>query len=243
MPITAAQTAAFFTGQDQMGIPAATVARMAMEGLVTVSDLADFDKDSLHQMADNLRRPGGRVPDPNAPAPANAGDPVPTIPTPPFVFGAKSQKRILVATDLVRYYDATGRALTEANMQWNPVMKNFELQCKALKDKKDKDPPEVPKISKALPVIKWTEAFKDHLARRIGVRTVPLSYVIRAAEAVPGATPALTAGQPHSTEHGSVEGELVARASHTHSLFRNDNATVYHYLEKATRSTMYAASI
>jgi len=40
-------------------------------------------------------------------------------------------------------------------------MKNFEIQWKALKGKKEDDQPEVPKISKALPVIKWTEAFQD----------------------------------------------------------------------------------
>jgi hypothetical protein len=41
----------------------------------------------------------------------------------------------------------------------------------------------------------------------------------------------------------SVIGELVARASHKHALFRDDKASVYHYLEEATRTTAYAASI
>jgi hypothetical protein len=41
----------------------------------------------------------------------------------------------------------------------------------------------------------------------------------------------------------SVTGELVARASHKHALFRDDKASVYHYLEEATRTTAYAASI
>jgi hypothetical protein len=40
-----------------------------------------------------------------------------------------------------------------------------------------------------------------------------------------------------------VEAELIARSSHQHPLFRGDNANVYHYLEEATRSTSYAASI
>jgi hypothetical protein len=33
-------------------------------------------------------------------------------------------------------------------------------------------------MTKALPIVKWTEAFKDHLHRVIGVRTVPLACVI-----------------------------------------------------------------
>ena len=221
-----------------MGIPHATVVQMDAEGITTVDDLADFDKDSLQQLADNLRRPGGRVADPNPNA-----DPGATIPTPSFVFGAKSQKRLSVACDLVRYYQTVGRDLTAANIQWNQVMRNFEIQWKALKTKKDEDPPDVPKITKSLPIIKWTEAFQDFLNRVIGVRVTPLYYVIRTEADVPAAVPPLAPNQPHSIEHGSVEAELVARASHTHALFRDDNASVYHHSEEATRATVYAASI
>ena len=60
---------------------------------------------------------------------------------------------------------------------------------------------------------------------------------------VPGPAPTLAPNQPHSTEHGSVEGELIARASHTLALFRDDNSVVYYQLEEAIRGTSYAASI
>ena len=163
--------------------------------------------------------------------------------TPAFTFGVKSQKQLLAATNLVKYYVATGRDLTGGNLQWDTVMKNFEIQWKALRAKKEEDMPEVPKISKALPVIKWTEAFQDFLAKVVGVHTIPLSYAIMAGADVPAATPALAPSQPHSMEHGSVKDKLVARASHTHALFHDDNATVYHHLEEATHSTFYAASI
>ena len=58
-------------------------------------------------------------------------------------------------------------------------MSNFEIQWKALKDRKDEDDPDVPTITKALPIIKWTEAFQDFLHRAIGARMIPLAYVIR----------------------------------------------------------------
>ena len=158
MVLTAAQTTAFFEDVAQMGIPNNTVVQLQAEGITTVDDLDDFDKDSLQQLADNLRHPGGRVPDPNPNATPGA-----TIPMPSFVFGAKSQKRLLVACHLVQYYNTVGQAMTAANMQWNTVMRNFEIQWKALKDRKDDEEPDVPKILKALPVIKWTEAFEDYL--------------------------------------------------------------------------------
>ena len=123
-------------------------------------------------------------------------------------------------------------------------MKNFEAQWKALKErKKNEDSPDVPKITKALPIMKWTEAFPDFLRQIIGVRMIPLIYVIRTEVVVPAAAPALENNQPHSTEHGSVESELIARASHTNPLYRDDNGKVYFYLEEATRATVYAASI
>ena len=221
-----------------MGIPNATVVQLVQDGISTVSDLADFNKNTLQQVADNLRRPGGRIPDPAVGAAVGA-----TIPTPPFVFGAKSHQRLLAACEIVRYYETTGRALTAGNITWTTVVKNFDIQWQALRGRKDGESPEVPKITKALPIIKWTQAFTDYLHRKIGARMIPLAYVIREDVAVPAVAPALVAGQPHSEMHGSVEGELIARASHTHALYRDDNSDVYFKLEEATRSTSYAASI
>ena len=217
-----------------MGIPHETVIQLQQEGIVIVDDIADFDKDTIEQLAANLRRPAGRVPDPNQDGA--------TIPTPPFVFGAKSQTRLMTAAKLVRYYETVARLITLSNMTWGSAVKNFAVQWKALEDKKKDDAPDVPLITKALPVIKWTEAFRDYLHRRIGARTIPLAYVIRNDPNVP-AIGAIAAGKPHSEEHGSIEDELIARATHTHALYREDNSSVYYLLEEATRSTSYAASI
>ena len=140
MPLTAAQTTAFFEQDTQMGIPHATVVQLQQEGITIADDLIDFDKDIIGQIAANLRRPAGRVPDPNPNAAPGA-----TIPTPPFVFGAKSQTRLVTAAQLLRYYEEVGRATTPGNIQWATVMKNFAAQWKALKDKKKADEPEVPK--------------------------------------------------------------------------------------------------
>jgi hypothetical protein len=237
MVFTMAQTTAFFEAADQMGMPADTREQLANEGIDSVSDLSDFDKDTLTQVADNLRRPGGRIanPDPNAPPGA-------TIAQPPFVFGAKTQKRLLAACDMVRYYEMIARELSASNMRWDPVIKNFTQQWKALKDRKDGEAPEVPKITKTLSIIKWTEAFTDFLHRKIGVRMVPLAYVVREV-VIPLAPPPLATNLPYCEQHGSVEGELIARASHAHPLFRDDNSAVYYLLEEATRGTSYAPTI
>ena len=193
-----------------------------VEGIDTADDLAEFDKTSIEAVAHNLRRPA-------------AGN--------PLVFGAKSQKRLIIACDLVRFYETVGRPLTVANLQWNTVMKNFEIQYSAIKEKKKEDAPDTPKITKGLNVMKWSESFQDYLFRCIGSRLIPLAYVIRGEEVVDPVLPNLEIGQPHSSVYGSVEAELIARASHGHPLFRDDNAAVYFKMEEATRGTSFAASI
>ena len=65
MVVTAAQTTGFFSEPGQMALPAATRIVIAQEGLEDLADLVEFDEQSLKQITDNLRHPGGRVPDPN----------------------------------------------------------------------------------------------------------------------------------------------------------------------------------
>ena len=65
MVVTTAQTTAFFENPDQMGIPHVTVIQLQVEGITGIQDLVDIDKDTLQQLADNLRKLAGHVPDPN----------------------------------------------------------------------------------------------------------------------------------------------------------------------------------
>ena len=47
MVLTAAQTTAFFESPEQMGIPHTTMVSMQQEGIQSVADLTDFEKQSL----------------------------------------------------------------------------------------------------------------------------------------------------------------------------------------------------
>ena len=153
MVITAAETTAFFSEPGQMALPAATRIAIAQEGLEDLADLVEFDEQSLIQITDNLCRPGGRVPDPNPNASAGM-----TIPTPAFVFGAKSQLCLKAACDISRYYETIRHDLRSGNMRWNPVIKTFTEHWNSLTARKDSTNPEVTKISKNLHIMKWTEA-------------------------------------------------------------------------------------
>ena len=88
--LTNAQRTTFFTDPENLGIPAATLAQMANDGIATENDLLDFDEKSIKQIGENLRRPPGEG-------------------AVPFVFGAKSQTRLTHACDIMRFYQATGQ--------------------------------------------------------------------------------------------------------------------------------------
>ena len=70
-----------------------------------------------------------------------------------------------------------------------------------------------------------------------------LAYVIRSNVDVPPKATPLQANQPHSEQHGSVQAELVARASHMYVLYHDDNSVAYYHLEQAMCRTTYVASI
>ena len=143
----------------------------------------------------------------------------------------------------MKYYATVGRPLKAANVQWFHVMKNFVKQWQSLEERKEEDDPETTTITKELPIMKWVEAFEDHLERCIGIRCIPLSYVVRDEVAAPMPITAAAPGQAYTLEHGSLEADLVARASHSHGLFRTDKKEVYFKIEEATRATIYADSI
>ena len=59
------QFSLFFEADNQMAIPNVTVVQLVNEGISEVTYLLYFDKDNLQKISDNLRCPGGRVPDAN----------------------------------------------------------------------------------------------------------------------------------------------------------------------------------
>ena len=107
MVLTNASIDTFFTNAKQMALPARIALKLREEGIWSPADLLEFDTKSMSQIADNLRRPGGRVADPN--------DTSTTIAIPPFVFSTKSQQQLNIACKVVRFYEMIGHTLTAPN--------------------------------------------------------------------------------------------------------------------------------
>ena len=187
----------------------------------------------LQNIQDILRRPGGIIPYPIYVPPVLMPVPAPifpTVPTPPFIFGAKSQKRLQVACDLIRFYETVGRLITASNVQWNPQMKNFAEQWKALTMRKDKSAPKIPKISKALPVIKRVKTFRNHLNRYLGVRKIHIAYLTFPYVGVTGVVPPQDSGQPYSADNGfAIRGFDLPRLTHPQTVLQRQPDSIPQY--------------
>eukprot|EP00957_Ditylum_brightwellii_P132104 10071869-Ditylum_brightwellii.AAC.1 len=100
-----------------------------------------------------------------------------------------------------------------------------------------------PKDHRGLPIMQWVDVFDDFLHRKIGVKTIPLSYVTRATALASRTASDHKDDLPHGEEFDSIEEELTAQASHTHPLYHEDNAAVYYCLEEAVQGTQYVLSL
>ena len=223
-PFTPALITAWFEDDANMGLANRTRVALVAEGIEEPSDLVDFkDLDTIYA---NLRKPPKIV----GPAARNGA----LIDQAAFVVSAKSKMRLDTALKAVKYYAETSRPLDSVSMTW-ATLRNFEIENSALLERKDDTEGPVPKLDKNLAVTKWLESLKIHLMSVIGKRGIPLYYVVRPESAVAVAPPPLLPDQAYSEEHGSVENELIARASHTHALWKVDNRMVFDIIERATR--------
>ena len=80
---------------------------------------------------------------------------------------------------------------------------DFKHQWEVL-EKKAKVTADPPKITKNFSVMKWSEAMSNHLSLKIGLRMMPLSYVVREKLETDSAFSPQDEGKPHSMKHGSV---------------------------------------
>ena len=260
MTLTALQRTNFFTAGVQMGLSGAQRTALANEGLVTEADFIDFKEDEIKTAFKNMRSSIPGVPGvPGIPEQVNAEGNVilPAVPAIAPIPGyqaipipARCASRILVASIAWNYYHETGRASSQNNMHFQSTLRNFKTEWDAIITLSKQAPPKIPVLSKTNPPLRWSESFKNVCYNTFGVRTVPLSYIIREkTDVVPetGTDAAVTydpcvPDKAHGSS-GSVLDDLIHRTSHTHPLYKQDNATVFTMIEEAARGTHFSNTI
>ena len=234
-PLTALQLTTIFEDAEYLALTNRTRLKLVEEGIERPEDLAQFDSKAMEQIRKSLLHPAGRVVDPE--------DEDRTIPTPPFVIGAKSLQRMMAMADLVRFYQTIGRELTIGNLRCSTIAEHFSKEWSCLTEKRKATPGDVPRYTKDMGILRWLEAFNTFLSFTIGTRNIPLSYVVRANVVPQEELPRLEDGRPYSRGSINIHNDLIEFATHEDARFSEDNRMVYGFLEEATRTSSYASML
>ena len=205
------------------------VNRITYKGITSYESLADFDKDSLKELARNCRETiPAVVEDLAAGVQAEAA-------VPGAVISTQSLVHLRVASKAVKYYQFIRRTTDGTNLHYNNVLADFRIAYEAYEQLKEQDSPDAPDVKesdKEKRVIKWAPVFLDCMSRTFGVKG-PLAYVLRPTVEVTPKADDLLEPNSYYSESGSLQQELINRLSHGDALYKSDNKSVYMLIKKA----------
>ena len=223
--------------RDVIGIPDPRERREAVQeqGLGVLTDFLEFDKEAIEVLCSSVRKPGGTIPNPDI---GNLGAPA-AIPNPGYSIPAICEKRLIAASYTAKLYDMIGRAITSDTMSRERI-KKFETHRILMED--HEDPEKLQVVSKSFGIIRAMDMVPSHLRDRLGVRKIPLSYVIRE-NANPGNAPLPAIDQPTSENYNSITEELIYYAPHHGDEYVEDNAKVFQILQDMVTGTSFESSV
>ena len=215
------QTITFFN--DVIMANAVTQLRLADEGITTVADLFHYEDEMIDQVVRNLRKPNGDDVDEDGAV----------VAIPAVAVSAITVDRFKKFAKAIRWFADVSRPINPEAMSVSVAL-ILDKALDSLLDKRKNDSSSVPKYDpKTISLLLHHDLMVEFFAKKIGTRGYPLAYVLRS-DAVPSLNPSpLLPNRPYSQEHGSVSNESIARVSHDHPLFSDDNAEVQEYLEEA----------
>jgi hypothetical protein len=178
------------------------------EGLDTFDAFLDFSKDDIKTLCNSIRKPGGMIAAVGlGAATVNNGLHVPAI----------AETRLAWAAYAAQYYNMIARPINAATMSWNYIQ-----HFNSLKEERDNHtPPEtMQKLSSKITIMKWINLFEEHLSSVLGVRKVPLQYIIRdnvvPIDIADDPLPVGEGSPPYSSRYDSFHDEMIHRTSHNH---------------------------
>ena len=182
MPLTTLYHTHFFTAAIQMGLSETQhlASLLAAQGLNTVDDFIDFDKDELDQALKNMHT---SIPSITAVEAITNVDGVITIPAepavpeiPPIIIPAKSAHRLEVASIAWHNFTDISHSITSANMHYNNTLKNFHIEWKAISSMAAASFSDVPCIMKNNPPLLFTDTFMVYCLNTFGYELLLLLH-------------------------------------------------------------------
>lgn len=239
-------------GANQAGLDKANA--FIAQGLDSLQSLPDFaEEEGIKNLCATVRKPGGFIDDPNSVA-ANAAataynaglqaNQLP-LPVPPITkmsdpgqnIPAVCKARITVASQAAQLYRSIGRPIDILSME--------RVRIDHIRDhirivSSNTQPESLPELSRSYSIMKLLDQFPGFLRESLGVRKVPLSYVIRTNNTNLGP---LGAQVPWSYGMNSMTEELIAHLPLSGPGYQEDNALVFTYLMQSLANSQHLASI
>lgn len=154
----------------------------------------------------------------------------------PVIIPVMTLKRLKASSKAARYYTWTGYRMTVQNMKW-PIIEKISEVMKSYEQKFDSSlEAKYAKLRGNGRMPMWLEKNRSEIDSSIGIRKIPLTYVVRP-KVIPGPPPPLLQNLPYSAEHPSVELTLIHRATHDHPLTDEDKKLLFTKLEAAWTGT------
>ena len=122
-------------------------------------------------------------------------------------------------------------------------MDTFISQRNAIEIKAKEAKPDVPKHTKNMAVAKWNDYMRVYAAQVFGVRKPTLNNLLRKETSVNSIPTPLVTYCPHLSQAVSIKDTQAMQLSHTHTLYHDDNKTLFGVLEVDMRRTTYDVSI
>ena len=193
------------------------VAHVRGLGLSNFERLIDFDRDDIKTLCSAARKEA-----------------------PPFPISVVIEKYLKNAVFAAKIYNMIGRPLTREAISV-PRLRKFQALYDSLKSHKDTTS-DVTKISKTFKIDKALDSFPTLLRDRLGIRDIPLSYVIRADDQ-PKPLTALAPGEIHGVGTESIYEELINSSSLEGDEYLEDRAAVYNILSDMIAESTHTSSL
>ena len=157
-------------------------------------------------------------------------------------FGIRPQQRVLLASELITFYQTTHCDVYAENIRWNETITNFKHWWEVI-EKKAEDKSDSSKITKNVSFMRWYEDIAYHLNLKLGLRKMPLSHAVRDNAEVDPVFPPQVEVKPYPVKHGYAEAIMMHMESHDHPCYREDNSQACCMLGETSMKKIHESSV
>ena len=106
-----------------------------------------------------------------------------------FLLSAKSLVRLGISVVAVSLFSMIDRPLSADIMMYDSRLNNFKVRMNDIKDKKNNDTNEIPKLSRNILIEEYIEVLDLYLGGKIGAMNFPMSWLNRENVLAPASDP------------------------------------------------------